>query len=170
MQAARINSQGTIKSQRLRLLLMAAAHVERIGTRIRERREELGLSRRKLVQRMEGVVTENDIYRWERGQHRPNDQTLDALAKALEVDVSYFLVEAPQKPVPDLLHKIGGDLTQLDRLEQALAQIDKRLSRLEDELRRRAIEAPTPELPGELGRYEPDDADTPANQTRRKTG
>jgi transcriptional regulator with XRE-family HTH domain len=122
MQPAKGKAQGTSATQRLRLALMAAEHVERIGARIRARREEMRLSRRALVQRMEGVVTENDLYRWERGQHRPQDSTLEALAKALEVDVAYFLIEEPAAPAPDLMRELGAQ-DRLGRVEALLEAI-----------------------------------------------
>jgi hypothetical protein len=80
-----------------------------------------------------------------------------------------FIMRGPRSDPPALMDRFSrrqGD----QAIVEALASIDERLTKIENELRRRAIEAPTPELPGELGRYEPDDADTPANQTRRKTG
>lgn len=134
MQVSRVKTQGTTETQRLRLRLVAAEHVERIGARIRKRREELGLSRGKLVEKMQGKVTENDLYRWERGQHRPSDDTLSDLAKALEVDVSYFLVEEPEAATADLLATLsaGTDLHTLAMtLLRAVARLEEQVDRLE---------------------------------------
>jgi transcriptional regulator with XRE-family HTH domain len=119
MQAAHTNSLGTSAVQRLRLTLAMAEHVERIGARIRARREELGLSRRALAKKMAGIVTENDIYRWERGQHKPGDDKLEALGLALEVDVSYFMLPEPQAGAPDLMASLNSE-SQLDRIEEKL--------------------------------------------------
>lgn len=133
-QAAHTNSQGTSAVQRLRLTLAMAEHVERIGARIRAKREELGLSRRKLAQKMAGVVTENDIYRWERGQHKPGDDKLEALALALEVDVSYFMLPEPLAGTPDLMDSIGD--SQLDRMEALLGEILARIDIVGDSVGR----------------------------------
>jgi transcriptional regulator with XRE-family HTH domain len=114
-------------SERLRLQLMAAEHVERIGQRIRERREELGLSRDDLARKMPGKTNGNAIYRWERGRHEARPDALEALADALEVPVAYFFVDEPDKAVtPDPFARNGnsapGDTdelrAQLDRIEQ----------------------------------------------------
>lgn len=112
MQAVHRKMQGTSPAQRLRLQLVAAEYVERIGQRIRERREELGLSRPALVRKTQGLVTENDLYRWETGRHRPQDGALDDLAAALEVDTSYFF----QRDKPP------SKATQIDAIEQRLAE------------------------------------------------
>lgn len=114
---------------------MAAEHVERIGARIRKRREELGLSRRRLIERMEGVATENDLYRWERGQHRPKDDTLETLARALEVDAAYFLAPEPEPGTADVipLMRPGNFQAQLDRVEAKLDAIRDHLGIISDD-------------------------------------
>lgn len=104
----------------LRLQLVAAEHVERIGQRIESRRKELKLNRRELAQRVGGATNENAVYRWERGKHRPEDSTLELLALALEVDVAYFMTPEPVPGTPDLMGALPGrqsPQTQLDRLE-----------------------------------------------------
>jgi transcriptional regulator with XRE-family HTH domain len=127
MQAARGNTLGTSVVKRRRLLLVAAEHVERIGMRIRTRREELKLSRRALAKQMLGVVTENDLYRWERGQHRPGDDKLEALAVALEVDVSYFMMPEPLPGTPDLMESLNGS----GPLDQINAKLDAIIAHFE---------------------------------------
>lgn len=107
---------------------MAAAYLERMGTRIRARREELGLSRGELARSMPGKVNENQIYRWEKGLHRPQDGALEALAVALKVpDASYFLAPSPEDGAGDLLGTMGG--TGREQLEVVLT---KRVERMEE--------------------------------------
>jgi hypothetical protein len=66
------------------------------------------------------------VSRWERAKVYP-EQYLDALATALELDVSYFLSPDPDKTVtPDPFAKT--EATQLDRIE---AKLDEILSRLD---------------------------------------
>jgi transcriptional regulator with XRE-family HTH domain len=115
-------------SERLRLQLMAAEHVERIGQRIRERREELGLSRDDLARKMPGKTNGNAIYRWERGRHEARPDALEALADALDVPVAYFFVDEPDRAVtPDPFSGNGrsepSDTDRLDRMEHKLDRI-----------------------------------------------
>lgn len=120
-------TQGTSAAARLRFELMAAEYVERIGARIRERREALHLSRRDVVRRMDSRNSENDLYRWEIGKHRPSDGALESLAVALDVPVSYFFTsdtesEATSLRTPDLSFS-----SQMDRME---AKLDRLLEAL----------------------------------------
>jgi transcriptional regulator with XRE-family HTH domain len=72
--------------------------VDRIGTRIRERRRALGL-RQSALARLAGV-TASYLSRLEAGQFRePRRATLDRLATALDVRVPELLGEAPAGPV-----------------------------------------------------------------------
>lgn len=90
---------------------MAAAYLERMGERIRTRREELGLSRGEVARRMPGKTNENAIYRWEKGLHRANPDALEALAQVLDVPVAHFMAPSPdddEKPMLELLH--GSDM------------------------------------------------------------
>lgn len=110
-------------SNRLRLQLMAAEHVEKIGARIRQRREELGMSRDDLAREMPGKTNGNAIYRWEKGLHEARPDALEAVAQALNVDVAYFYVDQPKGPTPDVLdlavpHPNGDD--RLQRIERKL--------------------------------------------------
>lgn len=111
-------------SERLRLEWMAAEYVERIGGRIRQRREELELSRDDLARKMPGKTTGNQIYRWEKGRHEPQPDTLEALAHALKVDVAYFFAgPSSGGATPDLMATVNGN--QPDDLQQIQAQLDR---------------------------------------------
>lgn len=100
---------------------MAREHVKLIGRRIRERRKELGIGPTELARRLPGKVDTQQLYRWERGVHRPNDDTLESLARVLEVSVGYFFADEPDKtatPDPfeaDVQTKLDRILTALDR-------------------------------------------------------
>ena len=94
---------GTSPAQRLRLQAVAAEFLERMGAQIRARREELQLSRADVAREMPGKVNENQVYRWEKGRHQPNPDTLEALAKVLKCDVATFMSPPPtQTETPDL--------------------------------------------------------------------
>lgn len=108
----------TSRAQTLTFAAMAAEYLERMGARIRQRREEMELSRDEVARRMAGKTNGNAIYRWEKGEHRPHDDTLEELANVLEVSVSYFFADEPSEDTPDLMGAIGG--SQLDRLEKTL--------------------------------------------------
>lgn len=124
---------GTSDAQRLRFALVAAEFLERMGTRLRERRDELGLSRAEVARRMPGKVNENQVYRWENGKHQPNPDTLEALAKILERDVSYFLTPANDETENDASEQPPDLMAELSprRLNERLAGIEERLDRLQ---------------------------------------
>lgn len=128
---------GTSVVARRRFELMAAEYLERIGQRIRERRDELGLSRADVAREMPGKTNENQVYRWERGLHRPHDDALEALARVLKVDSpAYFLAPAPDKTeTPDVLQALDGG-SQLDRIERMLREAEKERHQVMDLLAR----------------------------------
>jgi transcriptional regulator with XRE-family HTH domain len=74
---------------------MAAEMAERVGIRMRTRREELGLTQAQLAALIEGKAEGAQVSRWERGKHQPQD--LAPIARALEVDLSYFYAPEPDK-------------------------------------------------------------------------
>jgi transcriptional regulator with XRE-family HTH domain len=89
---------------------MAAEYVARIGERIRTRREELGLTQEEVARRLPGKVTGQRVSLWERGEHQPRADSLEALAKALDVSVSYFLAAQPDKTqTPDLVGTMSNE-------------------------------------------------------------
>lgn len=97
---------------------MAAEYVARIGERIRTRREELGLTQEEVARRLPGKVTGQRVSLWERGEHQPRADSLEAVAKALDVPVTYFLAAAPDKTeTPDLVATMGPPRSSEDRLE-----------------------------------------------------
>jgi transcriptional regulator with XRE-family HTH domain len=77
----------------LRLQIVATEMSARIGERIRERREELGMrTQRELADLIPSdTVTNQTVSNWERGVNQPSPRYLRELAEALQVDVSYFL-------------------------------------------------------------------------------
>lgn len=76
------------------------------------------MSRRDLVSHLHGIASENDIYRWERGQHQPGRAKIEALATVLECDPEY------------LLHGNGNG----DAVPQRPATYDLALARIEVKL------------------------------------
>lgn len=124
--------KGTSEAARLRLASVAAEYVESLGRGMRFQREQLGLSRSEVARKLPGKTNENAIYRWEGGQHKPNDAALEALAKILEVGHwTKFMDLDPlrEKPAdtPDLstgaVRNGAQDASQLDRIESKLDQI-----------------------------------------------
>jgi transcriptional regulator with XRE-family HTH domain len=109
-----------------RFELMAAEYLERMGARIRDRREELGLTQDDVARRMPGKITHNRISLWERGKNRPRDDALESLAGVLGVPVSYFMMSEPDKTkTPDLAGVMAPDesRSQLDAIERKLDMI-----------------------------------------------
>jgi transcriptional regulator with XRE-family HTH domain len=102
---------------------MAAQYVANIGRRIRERREELGLSQEDVARELPGKVSGNQVSRWERGLHRPNDPALEALGQALNVEVAYFLGDGPSTSADTAEDDSPPRPEQLDRIEAMLAML-----------------------------------------------
>ena len=111
-----------------RFELMAAEHVARMGARMAQRRKELKLTQREVADLIPGKADSNQVSKWERGEHKASDDTLEHIAKALQVDVSYFHVPEPKAGTPDLMGTIRAGESQLDRVE---AKLDRLLAILE---------------------------------------
>lgn len=106
---------------------MAAAYLQRMGGRIKQRREALGLSRADVARAMPGKTNDNAIYRWEKGAHRPQPDALEALAGVLNVPVSYFLMDAPASgPPPDLM----GALSPTDDIASRVNDVASAVAKL----------------------------------------
>jgi transcriptional regulator with XRE-family HTH domain len=101
---------------------MASEHVKRMGARIKDRREELGMTQRRLADQVGGATDGNQVSKWERGTNRPSDAKLERLAAALEVDPSYFHTPPPLTGTGDLMDAFGVE-TQLDRIESMVSAI-----------------------------------------------
>jgi transcriptional regulator with XRE-family HTH domain len=111
-----------------RFELMAAEYVQRMGQRLKARRLELGLSQGQVARRLPGTVDANQVSRWERGIHRPEDETLDQLAAILEKPVAYFMIAEPDKAeTPDPFQSPSEPT--LARMEQ---QLTEHAARVED--------------------------------------
>lgn len=128
----------------LRLQLVATEMSLRIGNRIRQRREELGIKTQRELADLIPIssVTNQTINKWEKGAHEPGPQYKALLAKALQVDVAYFIADEPQGPTPDLsrLPADQGLADRLDRIEQRIQRLieeqDERLRRQDEVLAR----------------------------------
>lgn len=107
---------------------MAAEHIARIGARIRQRREELGLSQRELAEALPGKSDGNQVSKWERGKHRVGDDTLDAIAEVLRCDVSYFHMPEPESGTADLMGALSTEVRLLDRLDEIDAKLERLLA------------------------------------------
>jgi transcriptional regulator with XRE-family HTH domain len=122
-----------------------AEHKQRVGQRIRAARENAGRSQSDLARLLPGKTEGPSVSRWERGVVMPRNETLDALAESLGVDVSYFLVAEPkartvspldaltapddlQRQVEVLVVAVGKLLQAQDELAQLQAE-DRRLLR-----------------------------------------
>jgi transcriptional regulator with XRE-family HTH domain len=87
----------------LRLQLVATEMSLRVGRRIRQRREELGIrTQRELADLIPSTtVTNQTINKWEQGANEPTARYKAMLAEALDVDVAYFIAEEPKGATPD---------------------------------------------------------------------
>jgi transcriptional regulator with XRE-family HTH domain len=95
----------------------------RLGTFIRERRMELGLTQEQLAERMGSAVRQAEVSRLERGQIAfPRRERLDMIAAALEVSPGELLVRAyaiTMDEVPD-----GDDPDEVDLLATSPGKAD----------------------------------------------
>lgn len=136
-----------------RFTLMAAEHVVRMGARIKARREEVGLTQRELAEKIPGKSDGNQVSKWERGEHRVSDDTLEHIARALDVDAGYFMVAEPVPGSADLVGALA-EQSQLDRIE---AKLDELLDAVRD-------------ADGEAVEAELDDAPLPTGERGASTG
>lgn len=122
-----------------RFELMAAEYLQRLGARIRERRDEKGLTQAGLARLLPGTTDGAQVSRWERGLHRPSDDTLEHIADVLDVTMDYFLAAPAQKDdgTPDLFAAkddhdgLAGQLAEINRkLDRNFVLLEKVLAKL----------------------------------------
>jgi transcriptional regulator with XRE-family HTH domain len=117
-----------------RFALVAAEFVQRLGERIAERRKELGLTQLELALALPGKVGADQVSRWERGIHKPEDDTLEEIATVLKVPVAFFVVDKPDKastPSPFAGHDAISD--RLDAIEESVKrQLAEHAAAVED--------------------------------------
>lgn len=119
-----------------RVQLMAAEYKSRVGNRIRAAREAKGWTQSRLARELPESIDGPSVSRWENAKVAPGPDYLEALAAALDVDLSYFLAPEPAEGAPDLLGALGtgGEAQQLDRLEHALVDVRVLLLNLHEQL------------------------------------
>lgn len=83
-----------------------------VGTRIRQRRTELGYTQQQLAQRV--GLTYQQIHKYERGTNRISVARLVDIAEALEIHIPYFFEEisANQAPRPLTQPRLGLDMAR----------------------------------------------------------
>ena len=69
----------------------------KIGEIILQRRKELGMTQKTLAERLN--VTDRSVSRWECGVNLPDVETLKAIAKVLDVPISYFYEDVEEKEI-----------------------------------------------------------------------
>lgn len=69
----------------------------KIGEIIMQRRKELGMTQKTLAERLN--VTDRSVSRWECGVNLPDVETLKAIAKVLDVPISYFYEDVEEKEI-----------------------------------------------------------------------
>jgi transcriptional regulator with XRE-family HTH domain len=101
----------------------------RIGRRIAQARDAAGLTQAELATKIPGKADGTQVSKWERGVHRPGDDTLDQIAQALGKDIAWFLVSEPKPAAatPDLM----GELSASASAAEQLAEVNHRLNRLQ---------------------------------------
>jgi transcriptional regulator with XRE-family HTH domain len=136
MQPASTNVLTTRHAEALKVAVMAAERARRIGGRIRERRDELGLKQHQLADRVGQSVTKDYVSRWERGKtDAALGPYLEQIAAALDITEADLMAgpvaeRESQGEAPDLLGTLDGDVDQeqLDRIEKKVDQLLERLA------------------------------------------
>lgn len=114
------------RAQRLTFAALMAEHIERVGRRIRERRDELGMTQGELARKLSGNPDAAQVSRWERGIHEPSASRKEEIAAALDTTVADLMAgpiaDRPEKPTetPDPLavyNRNNQDSARLKRLE-----------------------------------------------------
>lgn len=122
----------------LRLCAQVAEIRERIGARIRDARKAKkrpdGTPWRQgdLARALPGHVEASSVSRWENGKVKPGDDTLEAIAKALDVDVSYFYADEPEPGTADLMGALSKPDDDTARLKRIEAKLDRALAQQAD--------------------------------------
>lgn len=126
----------------LRLQIMASQHAERIGGRIRARREEMGLKQRQLADLIPSDAVDNQrISDWERGVNMPSARYMEMLADALQRPIAWFHEEAGEpQDTPDLMGALAGTPGQLDRIEAKIDALTKLVAQAELERELAAVD------------------------------
>lgn len=76
------------RANHLRLALRMAQEAENIGGRIRELRNQQGMTQRAFAELLPGSTEGKDVSRWENGRHRPSADTLSHIADLLGTTVA----------------------------------------------------------------------------------
>lgn len=113
---------------------MASEMAALIGVRLREARKTRGFTQKQLGNLLPGVVGGDQVSKWERGEHRPHDDTLEHLARVLEVDFSYFLAPASRTETPSPFAAADSDADRLTSVEQELAELRGSITAIQDAL------------------------------------
>lgn len=125
----RSKTDSSNRAARLRLALCMAREAEAIGARMRELREEMGLTQRELAKLLPGKTEGKDISRWENAKHRPGTDTLDHIAEVLGTTVADLHAgpvadREPQGPTPDPFARPDPTLAALKRIEERLSELE----------------------------------------------
>lgn len=129
-QGATSSQPTTNRAQRARFELVAALYKEQLGALIRERRLALDLTQRGLADKI-GIQEPQTVSRWERGENAPID--LEAVARALDTTAGEMLGQLSPAAIHDKRLAQDAEQSQLDRIEQSLADVLAALRRLAGE-------------------------------------
>ena len=105
---------------------MAAEESARIASAIKRRREELDLTQAQVAARIPGKTEAQQISKWERGVFRPLPTSMEHLANALDVDISYFYAREPEiEETPDLIGALSDEQPATGDADAVRAEISE---------------------------------------------
>lgn len=97
MQITPQKTQSARRAAQARFALQLAEQAHNVGERIRYEREKREWSKAELARQLPGVVSGNDIYRWESGKHMPRSDTLEGMAELFGISQADFHAGKPEK-------------------------------------------------------------------------
>lgn len=150
----------------LRLQVMASETAKRVGARIRQRREQMGLNQRQFAELFDdsSAVTNQHISNWERGINEPSERYMDELVRVTERDRAWFYSDPASDPSPDLMGALseaqGLGADRLDRIEQKLDAVVEALTALASGELQAALLAAAQKVPAQQTQPGSDQAST----------
>jgi transcriptional regulator with XRE-family HTH domain len=117
------HSAVSTKARHLRQLLRVALGQEEIGQRIRQAREDAGLTQAELADKID-VATAQSISRYERGETEVSARRLRRIAEATGKPLSFFILESGEEVSPEEKQELRE---AVDRLQDDVAEILRRL-------------------------------------------
>jgi len=105
----------------------------KIGKKLKDLRIKYRFTQKELAAKVEDGIDYTYIGRMERDLVLPSLKTLEKLAKALNIDITYFFIDAESNKMDNIVGAIGNDQKK-KKLLQLIYQLDERNTILATEI------------------------------------